>query len=81
MKGRDLEFYENQPVPDKDVQELMDDEIAHAPQAPHELAQRLTEHHSTSPADSGRSEGIRLLAAPAAVDETRDDLSLAMCFE
>ena len=31
----------------------MDEEIAHAPKAPHELEERLAEHHSTSPADSG----------------------------
>lgn len=53
MKGRELEFYQDQPVPDEDVQELMDDEIAHVPQAPNELAQRLKNHNSTSPADSG----------------------------
>lgn len=53
MKGRELEFYRDQPVPDEDVQELMNEEIAHAPQAPHELEERLLEHHSTSPADSG----------------------------
>ena len=53
MKGRELEFYENQPVADKDVQELMDDEISHVPQAPHELEERLANHHSSSPKDSG----------------------------
>ncbi len=53
MKGKELEFYADQPVPDEDVQELMDDEISHAPQAPHELEERLAEHHSSSPSDSG----------------------------
>ncbi len=53
MKGRELEFYADQPVPDEDVQDLMDDEISHAPQAPHELEERLAEHHSSSPKDSG----------------------------
>ncbi len=53
MSGKELEFYENQPVPDKDVQELMDEEIKHAPQAPGELKERLAEHNSTSPALSG----------------------------
>jgi hypothetical protein len=53
MKGRELEFYENQPVADEDVQELMDEEIVQSPKAPHELEERLLEHHSTSPADSG----------------------------
>lgn len=53
MTGKDLEFYKDQPVPDNDIQEAMDDEIAHAPQAPSELVQRLKEHNSTSPALSG----------------------------
>ncbi|NNF00349.1 MAG: hypothetical protein HKN25_15115 [Pyrinomonadaceae bacterium] len=53
VKGKDLEFYKDQPVPDKDVKALMDDEIEHAPQAPHELEERLEEHHSTSPQLSG----------------------------
>ncbi len=53
MKGKELEFYEKQPVPDKDIEELMEEEISHAPQAPHELEERLAEHHSSSPKDSG----------------------------
>lgn len=53
MTGKELEFYKDQPVVDEDVQELMDDEIEHAPKAPHELEERLEEHHSTSPALSG----------------------------
>lgn len=53
ISGKDLEFYEKETPTDKEVKELMDEEIAHAPQAPGELAQRLKEHHSTSPADSG----------------------------
>ena len=53
MSGKELEFYKDQPVADKDVQELMEDEIAHAPKAPGELEERLMEHHSTSPALSG----------------------------
>lgn len=53
MRGRELEFYQNQPVADKDIQELMQLEIDHAPSAPHELELRLAEHHSSSPKDSG----------------------------
>ncbi len=53
MTGKDLEFYENEPLPDAEIKEFMDDEIAHAPQAPNELKERLREHHSSSPADSG----------------------------
>ena len=53
ISGKDLEFYEQETPTDKEIKELMDDEIAHVPQSPGELAQRLKEHHSTSPADSG----------------------------
>ena len=53
MKGKELEFYANQSVPDRDIQELIDEEISHAPKAPHELEVRLAEHHSSSPGDSG----------------------------
>ena len=53
ISGKDLEFSEREIPTNAEIKELMDDEIAHAPQAPHELEQRLREHHSTSPADSG----------------------------
>ncbi len=53
MSGKELEFYKDQPVADKEIQEAMDDEISKAPQAPGELTERLEEHHSTSPALSG----------------------------
>ena len=53
MTGKDLEFYERESPTDPEIKELMDDEIAHAPQAPNELKQRLREHNSSSPADSG----------------------------
>ena len=53
ISGKDLEFYEKEAPTDKEIQELMDEEIAHVPQAPGELIQRLNEHNSTSPADSG----------------------------
>lgn len=53
MSGKELEFYKDQPVADEEVRELMDDEIEHAPKAPGELAERLREHHSTSPKLSG----------------------------
>lgn len=53
ISGKDLEFYENEELPDEEFQEFIDEEIAHAPSAPHELAERLREHHSSSPADSG----------------------------
>lgn len=53
ISGKDLEFYGQEIPTNEEIKELMDDEIAHVPQAPHELEQRLREHHSTSPADSG----------------------------
>lgn len=53
ISGKDLEFYEKEPLPDEEIRDFMDEEIAHAPQAPQELIERLNEHHSTSPADSG----------------------------
>ncbi|MCA1622836.1 MAG: DUF6335 family protein [Acidobacteria bacterium] len=53
MTGKELEFYENETLPDPEIQQFIDEEIAHAPQAPNELIERLKEHHSSSPADSG----------------------------
>jgi len=53
ISGKDLEFYEQEEPADEAIKEFMDEEIAHVPQAPGELAERLSEHHSTSPADSG----------------------------
>ena len=53
MTGKDLEFYEKETPPDAAIKEFMDEEIAHAPQAPNELVERLREHNSSSPADSG----------------------------
>lgn len=53
MPNKNLEFYEDSPVPDEEIRELMEDEIEHAPKAPHELEERLRNNHSASPADSG----------------------------
>lgn len=53
MNGKALEFYGNEPNPDEEIKDMMDDEIAHVPQAPNELIERLSDHHSSSPADSG----------------------------
>ncbi|MDQ6788817.1 MAG: DUF6335 family protein [Acidobacteriota bacterium] len=53
MTGKDLEFYEKEEPTDDEIKELMDTEIAQAPQDANELNQRLREHHSSSPADSG----------------------------
>jgi hypothetical protein len=53
MTGKELEFYQRGPLADEEVEELMELEISHAPQAASELNERLAEHHSSSPADSG----------------------------
>ena len=53
MNGKALEFYENEPVPDEDMQDFINEEIAAAPSNPEELLDRVREHHSSSPADSG----------------------------
>lgn len=53
MTGKDLEFYENQPVVDEAMTDFINEEIARAPTAPDELIERLNEHNSSSPADSG----------------------------
>ncbi len=53
ITGKQLEFYENEEVADEETQEFINDEIAHAPKAPQELLERLSESNSASPADSG----------------------------
>jgi hypothetical protein len=53
MNGKALEFYEQEPVPDEEFQQFLNEEIASAPTAPQELLDRLEEHNSASPADSG----------------------------
>jgi hypothetical protein len=53
MNGKNLEFYENEPLPDPEIQEFMEEEIQQSPQDPAELLERLAEHNSSSPADSG----------------------------
>ena len=53
MNQNPLEFYENESVPDENFQAEIDEEIASVPQAPSELAERLSENHASSPADSG----------------------------
>lgn len=53
MNGKKLEFYSQEPIPDKEISDMMDEEIARAPKAPSELLERLQENNSSSPADSG----------------------------
>ena len=53
MNGKQLEFYEYEDPVDEETQADIDDEIARVPKAPSELEERLAEHHSSSPRDSG----------------------------
>ena len=53
MPDKNLEFYENESVVSTEIAELIEEEINHAPKAPNELIQRLQNHHSSSPKDSG----------------------------
>jgi hypothetical protein len=53
MTGKDLEFYENETVVGEEMSDFINDEIASAPTNPQELLERLNEHNSSSPADSG----------------------------
>jgi hypothetical protein len=51
----DFEYLSNDPnyIPDPEIKELMDDEIAHAPQDAELLAHRLRHNTAASPSDSG----------------------------
>lgn len=53
MPSKNLEIYEDAPVADEEIRELMEDEIEHAPKAPGELKERLRQNRAASPADSG----------------------------
>ncbi len=45
--------FNDEDIPDPEIKEFMDEEIASAPAAPSELLERINEHNSASPADSG----------------------------
>lgn len=49
----EVEIYENAPLPDPEIERERNEEAAHAPHAPEELAERLHENTAASPADSG----------------------------
>ena len=53
ISGKGLEFYENEPLPDEDIEAQREEEIASVPMAPQELLERLRENNSSSPDDSG----------------------------
>ncbi|MDT7605141.1 MAG: hypothetical protein QOF61_3138 [Acidobacteriota bacterium] len=50
-----FEYLSNDPdfVPDPEIEQFMEEEIARAPQDPDQLAQRLRNNTASSPADSG----------------------------
>lgn len=53
MPENDLNSYQEDAAEDREIKNFMEEEIARTPKAPRELAQRLAEHHASSPADSG----------------------------
>ena len=53
IKGKQLEFYDREDVPDEATQSFINEEIESAPKAPQELLERIHENNAASPADSG----------------------------
>ena len=53
MTSKPLEFYENEPLPDPEIDAERREEINSAPMNPQELLERVQEHTAASPADSG----------------------------
>lgn len=53
MPSKPLEFYGNQEAPDREIGELMAEEIKKSPKATGELVERLIDFHTSSPAASG----------------------------
>jgi hypothetical protein len=50
---KNLEIYENAPLPDVAIERERNEEAADAPRAPDELVERLQENTAASPADAG----------------------------
>lgn len=53
MTNEDMEIYEDAPVADRDVREVMNADIENAPRDSHELKERFEQHNATSPVTSG----------------------------
>lgn len=51
----EFSYLSNDPnfIPDPEIEEFMEEEIARAPKDPEQLAQRLRQHTAASPSDSG----------------------------
>ena len=54
-RAEEFEYLSNNPdfVPDPEIEEFMEEEIARAPKDPEQLAQRLRNNTASSPADAG----------------------------
>jgi len=54
-RPEEFEYLSNNPdvVPDPEIEEFMEEEIARAPKDPNQLAQRLRNNTAASPSDSG----------------------------
>lgn len=54
-RPEDFEYLSNDPnfIPNPEIEEFMEEEIARAPKDPDQLANRLRENTASSPADSG----------------------------
>lgn len=54
-KPEDFEYYSNDPnyVPDPEIEEFMEEEIARAPKDPDLLARRMRNNNAASPKDTG----------------------------
>jgi hypothetical protein len=54
-RPEDFEYLSNDPnfVPNPEIEEFMEEEIARAPKDPDQLAERLRQNTASSPADSG----------------------------
>jgi len=53
MTSKPLEFYENESLPDPEIDAERQEEIDSAPVDPEELLERINENTAASPADSG----------------------------
>jgi len=69
MSTNELEFYENESVPDEKFQRELAEEIASVPSAPGELKEKLENYNAVSPAASGGDIDARWDEAQSSGDE------------
>ena len=53
MPVKPMEMSDDEPAVDRDIKDVMEDEIRRAPSTPSELEERLKQSNAASPADSG----------------------------